>query len=630
LTKLKADISKILIFAVKIAQTMKFKRFILFFYYLLFWLFFFEVARIYFILFNLSDASNASFIELCKTFFYGYKLDISIVAYVGFFAIPFFIISAFFKSHKVLKISLDIYTGILLAIFSVIIIGDAELYKHWGFRMDDTPLQYMNTPGVVSASMNGWRMVLLVFLYLDLAIGMFWIYYLTIGKKMKTLNPEKYWSALYLLIAGSLIIPIRGGIGIVPLNAGAVYFSDNMFLNHTAINVVWNSGTSLFAEDIDYSKYEYFTKAELDKYYAEANFSPDSVIQVLDEKPKKIIFVVLESFTSNAISMEEPSKSVTPKLLKWKDQGILFSKFYANGDRSEKGIVSLFSSLPPMPSYSIMKDPGKSRHLPSLISVLDDNGYKSSFYYGGDANFSNMQSYLLQSGFDKVISQNNINSDCIETKWGYHDECMFDMFYNDITAEKDSSVFVLFTLSSHEPYDVPIKGPYGDKTETQKCNNAYFYTDSCLNDFLNRLKKSPDWENSLVILVSDHGTRYGNIEVWDLPKFHIYMLWTGGAVSCKPFVYDRPADQSDISASLLSEMNIDHSEFVFSEDMFEKFLPNAFYTFNHGYAFIKGPRWAIYDTNSDKIVYRGWDSEKLDMQTKAYAQKLAEYYKSLE
>ena len=90
---------------------------------------------------------------------------------------------------------------------------------------------------------------------------------------------------------------------------------------------------------------------------------------------------------------------------------------------------------------------------------------------------------------------------------------MFNVFYDDIIAEKDSSVFALFTLSSHEPYDVPINGPYGNSTEGQRCNNAYFYTDSCLNDFLTKLKKSPDWDNSLVILVADHGTRYGNVEV---------------------------------------------------------------------------------------------------------------------
>lgn len=543
---------------------------------------------------------------------------------------PIFIVSAFFKSHKVLKISLDIYTGILLAIFALIVISDAELYKHWGFRMDDTPLQYFDNPALMKASTSNWRLVFLVFLYLDLAIGMFWIYYLIIGKKIKTLIPEKFWSLLYLLIAGLLVIPIRGGVGIVPINAGAVYFSDNMFLNDAAINVVWNSGTSLFAAEIDYEKYEYFNEQELETYFKQANESPDSIIKIIDKKPKKIIFIVLESFTANAVSWKDSAKTVTPNMLKWSKEGIFFDNCYANGDRSEKGIVSIFSSVPPMPGYSIMKDPKKSRHLPSLISKLGKNGYKSSFYYGGDINFSNMQSYLRQAGFNKIVSQNNLNLDCPDTKWGYHDECMLNLFYNDIVAEKDTAVFAIFTLSSHEPYDVPCKGPYGNSSEGQKCKNAYYYTDSCVNNFLTKLKNSSEWDNSLVILVADHGTRYGNVEVWDLPKFNIFMLWTGGAITCNPYTYTQIVDQGDISASLLGSMNISHDEFLFSENVFSKYVPNAFYVFNHGYAFLKGPRWVIYDLNKMDFVYRGWDSKVLDNQGKAYAQKLAEYYKSLE
>ena len=125
---------------------MKFKRFIIFFSYLLFWYLYFVVARIYFILFNLSEAGDASFWDLILTFVHGFRLDASMIGYVGFFAAPIFLVSAFFKSHKVLKISLDVFTGLLLAVFSLIVIGDAEVYQYWGFRLDDTPLQYLNTP----------------------------------------------------------------------------------------------------------------------------------------------------------------------------------------------------------------------------------------------------------------------------------------------------------------------------------------------------------------------------------------------------------------------------------------------------------------------------------------------------
>ncbi|MDD4150612.1 MAG: LTA synthase family protein [Bacteroidales bacterium] len=608
---------------------MKAKKFLIYLYYLLFWLFFFELARVYFLIFNYHEADGAGFGDICSCFFYGFKLDLSTVSYIGFFVIPLFIVASFFKSYKVLKISLDVFTGILIAVFSLIIIGDAEVYKYWGFRLDDTPLQYLNTPGAMNASTSNWRLVFLVFLYLDLALGMFWIYYLFIGKKIKKLKPEKFWSVLYLLIAGILIIPIRGGVGIVPINAGSAYFSDNMFLNHAGINVVWNTGNSLFSDEIGFELYDYFADDELNTIFDISQQSSDSVLNILNKKPKKIIFVILESFTNAAISIDDPQNSVTKKLIGRSNDGILFTDCYSNGDRSEKGIVSIFSSVPPLPSYSIMKDPRRSRNLPSLITKLVENGYKSSFYYGGDVNFSNMNSYLKQAGFQSIIAQNNLELDCYDTKWGYHDECMFNKFFDDIRAMDDTSVFALFTLSSHEPYDVPITGPYGVETEMQRSQNAYYYTDSCLNVFLTDLKNSPDWDNSLVILVSDHGVRYGGTEVWDKEKFHIYMLWTGGAIASESFVYDRTVDQSDISASLLSQLGINHDEFLFSENVFNKYMPNAFFAYNHGYGFIKGSRWVVFDTNKEDILYRGWDSAELDDQAKAYAQKLADYYKQL-
>ncbi len=609
---------------------MKNKRIVIYLYYLLFWLFYFEVSRIYFILFNLKEASQNSFGDILLTFIHGFKLDISVVSYIGFFAIPIFIISAFLKSSKFLKISLGIFTGIWLMIFSLIVVGDAETYQYWGFRLDDTPLQYINTPTLMQASTSNWRIAFLVFLYLDLSIGMYLIYHILIARKFKKLTPEKFWALFYILISGLLIIPIRGGVGIVPLNIGSSYFSENMFLNHTAINVVWNSGSSLFARNIEFEEYNYFAKDEMQKYFSELHQSPDSTKHVLSKKPKKIIFVILESFSANAISINKPQNSLTKNLLKWSNQGILFTECYSNGDRSEKGIVSIFSSTPTMPAYSVMKHPKISRKLPSLISTLVDNGYSSHFYYGGDINFSNMNSYLISAGFQDIVSYNNLKMDCYTTKWGYHDECMFNKFFEDINSQKDTSVYALFTLSSHEPYDVPIQGPFGTDNELQKCQNSYYYTDSCLNVFLTRLKNSADWDNSLVILVSDHGARYGGLEVWEKQKFHIYMLWTGGAIDCEPFVYDRTIDQSDISASLLSQLNIEHKDFIFSEDVFSKYMPNAFFAYNHGYGLVKGKKWVIFDTNTKNIIYRGNNSESLDNYVKCYAQKLSEYYKNLD
>lgn len=612
---------------------MKYRKFLILLYYFLFWLLYFEIARIVFLLFNTGKLSGVSFSEIIGTFSHGILLDLSTISYITIFIIPVFIISAFFKTYKILKIALDIYTGILLIILSLIIVGDAETYKYWGFRLDDTPLQYLSTPGAMLASTTTWRLIFLTIVYLVIVIGMFSIYYHFIAKKIRYTSNERLLSLLYILIAGTLLIPIRGGIGIAPLNTGSAYHSNNTFLNHAAINVVWNFGYGVIKEDIDYENLEYFDKNKKDLYFSEANYSQDTSINVLNnKKPQHIIFIVLESFTSNAIGVLGGEQGLTSGIDKWSEKGILFNNFYANADRSDKGLVSIFSSIPTLLAHSLMKDPKKSENIPSIISELVNNGYKSKFYYGGDINFSNMNSYIKNIGFQEIVSQNNLKLNCSKSsKWGYHDECMFDLLYNDIINESDTSVFALFTLSSHEPYDVPGEKPFPEDSEMNKARNAYFYTDSCLNIFLEKMYNSPKWDNSLIILVSDHGTLFpGNIKLWELQKFHILMLWLGGALQAGPFIYEATSDQVDISATLLSQLNISHDKFIFSEDLFKKKDPNAFFSFNYGYGFIKNDNWYIYDVNLNKPISQSIDSLNFENYAKAYMQTLSEYYKNLE
>lgn len=612
---------------------MKFKRIYILLRYTLFWLMYFFTARACFLLFNTKELSDTSLCDILLTFIYGFRLDLSTLSYVIICTIPIFIISAFFKSYKVLKISLNLLTGIIIVFFSFIIIGDAEVYKYWAFRLDSTPIQYLSTPEAIGASVSTSRLIFLSVTYLFFAISMFILYYQFVSKHIKNTKNEKFYSVIYLFIAGIFIVSMRGGIGVASINVSSAYHSNNMFLNHAAINVIWNFGSSTLVDDVNYDSLNYFNKEDKDFFFSEANQSKDTSIIVLEkQKPKYIIFIVLESFTANAIESVGGEKGLTPGLNKWSSKGILFNNFYANSDRSDKGLVSIFSSTPVLLNYSLMKNPKKSRNLPSLMSELVDNGYKSSFYYGGDINFANMQSYLKQAKFQNIISQNNLNIACAKgSKWGYHDECMFDILYNDIINENDTSVFTLFTLSSHEPYDVPGQKKFNENDDINKARNSYIYTDSCLNSFLEKLYNSPKWQNSLVILVSDHGTRFpGNVYLWDIPKFHIFMLWLGGALKTAPFVYNQTADQADISATLLSELNIAHDKFIFSENIFKKQTPSVFYSFNHGYAFIKGSEYFVYDVNTNQPLVRNDSLNNLESYAKSYMQKLSEYYKGLD
>lgn len=606
------------------ASVKKIRRGILYIVYLLFWIIAFESMRLFFMIFNLFCGFSCSASEFFGAMLHGLLLDMSVMAYIGIFTAPIFIVFSFVKSTRPFRIFMDVLTAILLVIFSLIVVGDAEVYRSWQFRIDASVMSYFSNPDLVFASVSASRIVFLVVCIVAISVGLFFLYRLFTKRLFESLLPEKFYSLFFILLAAVLVIPARGGVGIVPINVGAVYFCDNSFANHSSINVGWNFISYFFAPDYDLGKFRYYDEvADIQRDTTANEFYSK---KLLNREPEHIVFVLLESFTWTAMSYDNPEESVTPKLISWRDKGIFFSNFYASGDRSVRGIASIFSGVPSLPEYSVVKYPEKSQQLPSLLHALADNGYDERFfYYGGDANFANMNSYLCQNGA-KVVSQNNLSLDCRTSRWGYDDGCMFEEFYTHLQNLRDSSVSILFTLNSHEPYDVPI-APYGTADELALNMNAYYYTDSCLNDFLSKMQKSPAWDNSLIILVSDHGKLFKS-QCWEnLDKSHIVMQWLGGVIDSS-FVCDVPCDQADISATLLAALGIAHDEFEFSEDIFGKCRPTAFASFGRGFSLVEGENSVWYAGDCDRFSPDN-APDGLKRGVKAYCQKVAEYYEGL-
>ncbi len=144
----------------------------------------------------------------------------------------------------------------------------------------------------------------------------------------------------------------------------------------------------------------------------------------------------LESWTADVVECLGGEKSVAPRLGKLAEEGILFTNFYSTGYRTEQGLISIFSGFPAQPNNSIINTIGKSEHLPSLNVELGKQGYQSSFYYGGEIEFANMKSYLVNTQFERIIDKNNFQKQELNSKWGAHDEYVFKKQLSDLKTEK--------------------------------------------------------------------------------------------------------------------------------------------------------------------------------------------------
>jgi phosphoglycerol transferase MdoB-like AlkP superfamily enzyme len=432
----------------------------------------------------------------------------------------------------------------------------------------------------------------------------------------------------FTLLWGALIIPIRGGFGVAPINAGAVYFSNKMFLNHTAINAVWNVGTSAFAQRPVKNPYIFGDLSVAKSVVDSLDDKTGNTEKVLNTDRPDIMIIVLESFSGYLIGPLGGDSLVTPNMNRYAKEGILFSEFYASGTRTDKAMPAILDGYPAQPAQSIIKEPKKSQSLPSLVKLLIENGYHSSFWYGGEINFANFNSFVIGSGFNEIVTMADFDPGNYNSKWGVHDHILFETLKDSMRVVQEPFLKVILTLSSHEPFDVPMKDIFEGKDNITRYKNSVYYADKSLGSFLDWAKGTEWWNNTLVILVADHCCRISEeMPIYSQEVFRIPMLWIGGALSKSGFMIEKLGSQVDIPVTLFNQLGLEGS-FPFGKDLLsDKSRSFAFYTYNEGFGFISDSSVYIYDHKQKEPVFTdGRDIETGERNGKAYLQVLFDDY----
>lgn len=555
---------------------------------------------------------------------YGLRMDASFIGYICILPFFLFLIQAFRVRIPVSKI-IHIYTFILVVCFSFLTIADLELYTAWGFRMDATPLLYFKTPKEMAATISTAPVFSLFLIFILLAGFFIFIYKKYFNFFMD--NQPKRLRLVNLLVSvflfAFLFVPIRGGIQKIPMNISDVYFSGKLYADHSAINLPWNIMFSILNKNNETNPFDYFSEKKAQELVDSLYSTPSKKIPSILSVPKpNIIIIILESYTAKWVGCLGGAPGVTPNLDKIAAEGLLFTNIYAAGDRSEKGQIAILSGYPNQAINSIIKTPTKTRNLPSLNKVLEKAGYQSSYTYGGELEFANIKSYLIHAGFDELIDKYSFPISERTTSWGVHDEFVLNRFYEDLKHKKPPFFAALFTLSSHEPYDVPIQPRFAGKDETTLFKNSVYYTDSVIGNFINKSKLEPWWSNTLVVFVADHGHPLPGYDANDRPsKFHIPLIFTGGALKMKG-VIDKIGSQTDIATTILDQLHLPVKNFKWGKDLLDSSAkPFAFYSFNDGFGWVTPQGTETIDNVSKKPIRQdaGFDTSQIKF-GKAYMQ----------
>ncbi len=401
----------------------------------------FIIGKLIFLAFNPSVYSGIGFGDVIAVVGNGFSMDLAMSAYLSVLPCVMLIVSLFIGSGGIIDKILKWYFVVVSLVVSLVVVLDSSLYGYWRFKLDSTPLFYLlSSPKSAMASMEWWMIAGGIVMWLVIGAVFFFIYYAGVIRFVKPVEPCKnvkrriLQTGVMMLAAGVLVISIRGGVTVSTMNLSRAYFSADQRLNHAAVNPAFSLMYSLTHQDNFSEQYRFFEDEKARRLFSQLTESPcDSIVPLIRGGVRPDVYVIiLESFSSQLFP-SVGGEEVALRLDSIAREGLMFTNFYANSFRTDRGLVSIMSGYPGQPNTSIMKFVSKTENLPSFPRRMkEEGGYSSTYYYGGDANFTNMKAYLVNAGFDRIISDVDFPVSKRLSKWGAHDDEVFSMAIGEL------------------------------------------------------------------------------------------------------------------------------------------------------------------------------------------------------
>jgi phosphoglycerol transferase MdoB-like AlkP superfamily enzyme len=360
------------------------------------------------------------------------------------------------------------------------------------------------------------------------------------------------------------VLSIRGGIQGKPIGvitAGKYSSAEN-------IPLVLNTPFTIMKtiENQEIKPVNYFSDEEalaLTSPYIQ--FSSDK-----DFNSKNVVILIMESFSSEYIGSISGRKSYTPFLDSIIGESYVFTNTYSNGKKSIEGIPAILASMPTWMNTPFITSSFSSNKINSLASILNKEGYHTSFFHGGNYGTMGFDDFCNIAGFKKYYGRQDYGTDKdFDGNWGVFDE-PFLMYFADKLNENNQPFFsTIFTLSSHHPYTIPghLHGKF-DKG-TLEIHESIQYADYALKKFFEKAAKQEWFKNTMFVITADH-TGISNDPYYNtrlgLCRIPIIFYEPSGSLSGRD---DRVGQQSDIMPTILDHLGYKKPFFAFGQSLFD-------------------------------------------------------------
>ncbi|MET1055585.1 MAG: LTA synthase family protein [Pedobacter sp.] len=580
--------------------------------FFIFWLLFFLLDRIIFVCNFLKDIPHAAVLEIVAVSWHGIRLDLAAAAYMISLPLLYFIISYLISGRKKEMHWLRKLNKAYIILFSIIAVINLNIYREWGSKINAKAVGFaFSSPNEALASSASSPIFFSLGILAILIASGFVLSKWIIPQEL-TLRRISLWVKIpfCVLLAGLTFLMIRGGWGVSPNNQSMAYYSDQQMLNHAAVNTEWNLIADLLkSRHTERNPYNYVSEKDAELMVKELYaVKKDTTLQILKAKRPNVVVVIMESFTADLTKTLGNENGITPKFDSLARQGVLFSRIYSTGNRTDKGIVGTLAGYPSLAAESIVKFPEKMERISALSRELLRNGYQTSFFYGGQSEFDNYKAFVLSHGYQLLVDKSKFSSKDMNSKWGAYDGTVFNAHLRHLNQARQPFFSTQMTLTNHEPFEVPGNYKFGNSDNVHKFKSTAFYTDSCLNDFLARAKKQPWYANTLFIFVADHGhiMPKGRNEVFIPQRYHIPLLFFGDVIKdeYRGKIMSGVGSQIDVPSTLLHQLGISSRGFKWSKNLLNPGTRSfAFFSWDNGMGFIDNKQCVTFDNVGKMVLY---------------------------
>lgn len=413
-------------------------------------------------------------------------------------------------------------------------------------------------------------------------------FYHLINSKSTSISPI---NRLCIFAAGAVCIGlclfgIRGRMGYNPIRVSQAYYCTDPFLNQLGVNPVFNLLTSTLDDNRKENRYLHLMPEQ------EAITNMQSILQrkgiegispiarevkcAAVPTQKNVVLIFMESMSANLMEHFGSTRKLTPFLDSLYLESLSFDHFYSAGIHTNHGMYATLYSFPAIMKRNAMKGAVVPVYS-GLPTVLKDNGYRNLFFMTHESQYDNMNAFLRTNGFDEIYAQENYPKDKVVNSFGVQDDFLYQYalpILNKRAEERQPFFTILLSISNHPSYVIPdYFKPHSTKLEDQIVE----YADWAIRQFMQEARKQPWFENTIFVLLGDHGKLVGSPDC-EIPQSynHVPLMIYGKGI--KPEIRQEPGGQTDVAPTLLGLLNMSYTQNDFGINLLTEQRPYVYFS----------------------------------------------------